>query len=228
MRSRPGMNTWIGAAAAVLALVASPALASTITFDQLADSGTLVHVAGGAVSGSGIAFSTISSSAADPTPLNSGVTLACGGCTLSFTTGTVITEGPAVWTFNGGGSFTMTGTLPDLGIFVPITILSGSFTGIPTVISAGGSLVFVGGGIDFKAPELVLFYWGIVAPPPPNNQIFMFADSEITGVPTFTGGGGFTVAVHEGDLTNRLPEPGSALLLLLGLGSLAAYRIRRS
>lgn len=230
MRSRPGMNTWIGAVAAVLALVASPALAATITFDQAVDSGTLSYDgAGGALVGTGIGFSSITPSAADPPPFNALTILGCGGCLLSFTTGANVTEGPAVWTFAPGGSFTVTGTIPALGIVVPTVILSGSFAGdAPTVLSALGTLIFAGAGIDFKAPELVAFYFGIVAPPPPNNQIFMFSNTEITAVPTFDGIGGFTALVTEADISNRLPEPGSALLLLLGLGSLVAYRRRRS
>jgi hypothetical protein len=223
------MNTWIGAVAAVLAVVATPALAATITFDQLADTGTLAHAVGGPLVGSDIAFTTIASSGADPTPFNSGVTLVCNMCTLSFTTGAVITEGPILWTFASGGSFVLTGGIPALGIADGSTILSGSFTGLSVALATAGGMTFSGGGIDFKAPELALFYWGVVAPPPPNNQIFMYADTEITAVPTSTTpGGGFTANVTEGDLTNRLPEPGSALLLLLGLGSLAAYRRRKS
>jgi hypothetical protein len=223
------MNTWIGAIAAVLALAASPVLAATITFDQALDSGTLTYNGtGGPLVGTGIGFQTITPSATDPPPFNAGTSLGCGGCMLNFTTGNNISEGPALWTFAGGGTFTLTGTIPALGIVVPTVILEGTFTGNPLAFSAGGSLTFGGGGIDMKVPELALFYWGIVAPPPPNDQIFMFSNTEITAVPTFTGNGGFSAVITEADISNRVPEPASGLLLLLGLGSLAAYRRARS
>ena len=229
MRSRPGMNTWIGAAVAVLALAASPALAATITFDQLVDSGTLTYNGtGGPLVGTGITFQTISPSLADPPPFNAGTDLVCGGCTLTFSTGANVTEGPGVWTWASGGTFTLTGTIPGIGIVVPSVILSGTFTENPSATLVAGTLIFGGGGIDFKAPELVMFYFGLIAPPPPDNMIFMFSNTEITATPTVGGNGSLSALVTEADITNRLPEPGSALLLLLGLGSLAAYRRRRS
>ncbi len=232
MRRRFATSGWIAAGVTAVGLAASPAMASTITFDQTLDSGTIFYGGtGGAMTGSGITIQTISPSLVDPPPFNPAVDLVCGGCVLDFTTGTNVSEGPAEWVFNGGGSFTIMGGVLALGIPGGSTLLSGSFIGNVTAdLTGAGTLIISGAGLDFKHPKIVDFYFGIVVPPPPDNDIFLFTNTEITATPSMspTEPGGFTALVTEADVTNRLPEPGSALLLLLGLGSLAAYRTRRS
>ena len=49
------------------------------------------------------------------TPANSGVVLPCVACSLDFTTGANISEGPS-WSWAGGGTFTLTGDIPLLGL----------------------------------------------------------------------------------------------------------------
>src|SRR4030095_13384665 len=142
--------------------------------------------AGGPAVGSSIVFVDIEGSG---TPLNSGVTLPCVGCTLNFTTGANITEGPTQWTWAGGGSIVLTGTVPSIGINAPTNLLTGTFTGTPNtpgLASAGTTGLFIAIGIDVKDSVLTAFY-GLG----PND--WTFANTEIM-LDTFTSGvnGAFT------------------------------------
>ena len=79
------------------------------------------------------------------TPANAGQTLFCFpvNCLLSFTTGPNATfEGPPIWSFDGGGSITMTGGLNT----------AQNASGIQ-VVPAGSLLVTSG---TFDGPEVVL------------------------------------------------------------------------
>ena len=118
----------------VLALLLVPGIAlavPTITFDTTPGGagGTLTYDGlGGPLVGTGIVFVDI---LGVDTPLNSGDLMDCVGCSLAFTTGNNIQEGPAQWIWAGGGSFTLTGSVPDLGLPAGSVLLSGSFTGTP-------------------------------------------------------------------------------------------------
>lgn len=207
-----------------------------IKIDQNIPQGPLASLtydgAGGPAVGTDIDFNLI---IGVDTPFNAGVTLTCVGCQLDFTTGANTGEGPTIWTFASGGSFVLTGTVPAVfgfpGIFVPTALLSGSFTGDPPNLAVGtGSAIFAfnGFGIDIKEPKLVTYFYGITPGPGDPPVIFNYSNTEITGTGTVGLDGSFSVAVKDADISNSIPEPGSALLLLLGLGSLAAYRRRRS
>jgi PEP-CTERM motif len=208
---------------------AAPTEGASIIFDQATSNqgGTISYDGnGGALIGTNIIFDQLTASGV-PSP----GTFNCLGCTLSFQTGNNISEGPNVWTFAGGGTFTLTGTVPGItGIGVPI-VFDGYFVGNSTVTrGVGGKLNFQGFGKDHKNADLLTFLglnpdsdWG-------------FSNTEISAVgATILANGGFTGKMKDGnnlgnaDLTNdQIPEPGTALLLMLGLGSLAAYRRRRN
>jgi hypothetical protein len=70
------------------------------------------------------------------TSANNGDVMACTGCTLNFTTGANVQEGPAEWIWGGGGRFTLTGSVPDSG-------LANAVLPKPWV---GGSIPYGGGG----------------------------------------------------------------------------------
>ena len=215
---------------ALLLLVPSAALAiPTITFDTTPGGagGTLTYDgAGGPAVGTDIMFVNISGS---DTPANSGTTLACVGCSLAFTTGANIDEGPS-WLWAGGGSFTLTGSVPALGLGAGTVLLSGSFVATantPGLAGTDPNGLFIAAGVDTKNTTLASFY-GLG----PN---FNFANTEIA-LGTFTSDpvtGAFSAVPNQADLINTavlqqiVPLPPTGLLVGLGLllmGSAAGLR----
>lgn len=239
-----------------VAMLSTGAEAATIIFENVSDDeiiGTVEYGGtAGPVIGTDIEFDQITGVG---TPVNAGEALVCLGCVLNFQSGGFTSQFANVMSFGAtdptdpSDDFILTGTIPaqdidgdlvdDIG---PITgeILRGDILSL-TVIDQTVSLNISAGGNDLKNEELVEFYFGAGFP-----LNFAFSQTEIsanpggfTGVPDADGffyeGFGeeaaFNLPVTEADLTNTpgsIPEPGSALLLLMGLGSLAAYRRRRS
>jgi hypothetical protein len=197
------------------------AQAATITFASLLGAGGTLSYdgAGGAMIGGSIGLDTV---VGGGTPSNAGVILACVGCELSFTTGGNTLEGPPVWTFGGNaalGSFTITGSIPLLGISG--TLLTGSVA-IGSALNFGqltGSVL----GPDIKRPELVAFY-GLT------GYEFTYANTDIVLTPTIGADGSFTGTVETATVTNTattpVPEYGSTMTLL-GLGLLGLGTLRR-
>jgi hypothetical protein len=209
---------------------------AVLTFDQTVDGGTIAYGGGAApVIGTDVAFDLLVATA---TPLNAG-TYGCSGCLLNFTTGANTSNlnlggGLRNYTWAGGGSFVLTGTVfnpADLSVIASGTLLIGTFNsaqGLSVVLGGLNNDIinFIGQGTDAKHPDLLAFF-GIDPDVP-----FNYSNFEGSGQGTVGAGGSFTGTVDEADLINTeitgIPEPTSALLLLLGLGSIVAARIRRS
>jgi hypothetical protein len=208
---------------------------AVLTFDQSVDGGIVAYAGGaGPATGTDVAFDIL---VAAGTPLNSG-TYGCSGCTLDFTTGantsnTNLGGGLRAYVWAGGGSFVLTGTVFDPITLVVIAsgdLLTGTFVQAQATTQnlsgAGRDIInFTGQGIDAKHPDLLAFF-GLADEP------FNFSNFEGSGEGTVGAGGIFSGTVNEADLINTevvpMPEPASALLLLLGAASLAVYRRRRS
>jgi hypothetical protein len=213
---------------AVLVLATPIMAAPVLKFDDPLNPGGLVSyngTLGQPIVGADIQFQTITGLG---TPLNSGVTLACVGCLLDFATGGVTTEGPSVWSALGGGTLTLTGAIPALGLAAGTTLVSGAFSGAPlnpTVTAAGTSGEFTGFGEDTKHETLAAFF-GL-------GEDFVFLATEIALTTTRINpdDGSFSAIPNNSDFNNAsvvVSAPGAGLLLLLGglmLGS-ARYRPR--
>ncbi len=190
---------------------------ASLTFDQFVQNGTIDYTTlGGPLVGTAIEFDfvTVAGTAFDGT-------YGCQSCSLDFTTGNVTGGGPGLYTFGGGGSFVLTGGIGAFGIPTGTILLTGSFTNNPAnvVTAAGSTGGFVGYGTDQKNADLAAFL-GI------DPFLWRYTNTEFSlSQLTINPDGTFSGNVTQADLQNvKAPEPASSLLLLLGIGSLLAYR----
>jgi hypothetical protein len=222
---RDTMKSRVLAVLAGLFLLPSVALAiPSIVFDTVPGGagGTMTYDgAGGALIANDIVFVNLSGV---ESPANAGVTLDCVNCSLDFTTGANVQEGPGqLWQWAGGGSFTLTGDIPALGL-VGATLISGTFTATantPGLAGADPNALFVAIGVDSKDPTLAAFY-GF----DPAN--FTFANTEIA-LGTFTSDpvtGAFSAIPNQADIINTQAVPNPMTMLLVGLG-MAGLAVRK-
>ena len=206
-----------------LILLPSTALAiPALVFDTVPGGagGTLTYDgAGGPAIGTDIAFVEIQGV---DTPANNGIALACVNCLLDFTTGANTQEGPPGWVWAGGGTFTLTGDVPSLGL-VGATLISGTFTttdNTPGLAATDVSALFFAIGTDTKDSTLAGFY-GLG----PND--FSFANTEIA-LSTFTPGvdGAFSAVPNQADIINTAQVPNPMTMLMVGLG-MAGLALKR-
>jgi hypothetical protein len=203
-------------------LLGLPALtqAAILKFDDPTIPGGVVSYdgAGGPAIGDDILLQSIQGLG---TPLNDGVTLDCVGCLLDFTTGANLTEGPALWNFGPGGTITLTGAVPALGLPAGTLLLSGTFAGTPNEITGGDSFgLFAAVGTDVKNATLATFF-GL-------GPDFTFGTTSIqTTTLVDPATGAFSGTVVNADLNNTqavVPQAATGLLLGLGLCVLGAVR----
>jgi PEP-CTERM motif-containing protein len=211
--------------ALMLALLPIAALAGpTLSFD------TVPGGAGGFITYDGVGGPAIGSAikfvdlVGQETPLHNGVVLDCVDCLLSFATGPNTLEGPPQYTWAGGGTFSLVGDVPALGLD-DATLVSGRFTGTPNtpgLAAAGSNALFLAVGVDTKDPVLAAYYGLTPAD-------FVFANTEIA-LGTFAVNpqtGAFRAFPNQADLINApVPEPSTWLLVGAGVVGLALLRHR--
>jgi len=144
---------------------------------------------------------------------------------LSFTTGGFTGSDPGDWYFSPGGSIELTGGILDLGIPAGTTLLTGSFSGTPRVIYLGGTSQIVGATfIDSKDSVLARWY-GLSD----NGYGYGWAgDINLSFAANGSPDSAFSsTLVKSGDITNTpiIPEPGS--MMLLGMGILGLFGLRK-
>jgi hypothetical protein len=230
-----GFGMAMAVAMATLLAVGSAQALPTVNIDQGTGGGqaggTLSYDGlGGPLVGTNIGFGVLN---AVDTVANQGVPLFCvPNCTLNFETGANVTENVTIsgtlsqWTWGGGGTFEVEGTLNTAadgsGTAVATgTILTGEFTGALGLVGPAGRLAVTGVGEDEKIGGLLDFY-GISEFLP-----FRFASTEIVATGLVVGANGsLDGSVTNADITNtQIPEPGT--LLLLGSGLAGASLLRR-
>jgi hypothetical protein len=214
------------------------AVAQSLSFDNpTVDGGTLTYDGlGGPAIATDVIFQALIGVS---TPLNPGVQLLCfpANCLLDFTSGTLPAgnlEGPPIWSFEGGGTISMTGGLNTAadgsGVQVlpagSIIITSGSFNDPAVVLGVGNDVQFTGSGTDTKNATLLAFY-GLA-----NPLQFVTTELSLNFAVIDTTTGAFTATVTDSDFQNVgtlavVPMPPTGLLVGLGLllmGGAAALR----
>jgi len=206
-------------------LLATGAQGASLTFDQINNGGALSYngLPGGALVGTNIVFTSITGSGTD----NDG-TIDCNDCRLNFTTGALITTDGNDYVFDAGGTITLTGGSLAANIPPNVALLSGTWTSqVKVTIEAGGPipngyLLMVGAGQDTKDPTLVDYFFNT----PPTNWTFVNSQIQVESQPggITQNGLAFTADLSKGgnsDFINAVvPEPGTALLMGLGLAGL--------
>jgi hypothetical protein len=210
-------------------LLAVQAHGASILFDDnngTGQTGTLSYdgTLGDPLVGAGIDFVTIKGVG---TPSNNGASLTCEGCKLNFTTGGSLDEEipgfPAdAWVFDGGGTFTITGTAKDSSNTVIASgILVSGFWGGAVALRPSTQLDTLGFGSDTKNSGLLTFF-GIT------NPNFSFSQSNLGQLTSFNNSTkAFTAKVMNADFQNDTPVPEPNSPLLFGLGFLAMGLLRQ-
>jgi hypothetical protein len=131
-----------------------------------------------------------------------------------------VSEGPPLWDFASGGTLTLTGAVPTLGLPAGTVLLAGTFIGTPNEVIGNDFGLFLSIGIDTKNETLAAFF-GL-----PTD--FTAATTSIQGSVTTDANGAFSGTVVNADLNNlsAVGVPMPATLWLILLGGLALLRPR--
>jgi hypothetical protein len=222
----------------LLALASGAQAAGVLDFDIMTTGlqGSSISYAGGANPLVGSDLTVLGVTGGNGAPSNDGAMLSITNGLLSFTTGNLVSFNGTTWDFGGGGTVTITGTIPSQtptgGSYssfggVTGTLLSATFYGASVTSVMGQSYQTL--GLFFDPPNSALAsYFGL-----PANDYSGFFGLTFTGTTGPVGSdGAFQTSddfVGSGD-TSTTPVPAPGFLVLLcsgGTVSLASYVLRR-
>ncbi len=224
-KSRSQIGRWAAITSVLLVLPTASQALSILTFNATPGWGSSSSfeypVAGGALSGSAIQIDSLKSISS---PSHDGDNIACSGCTLSFTSGNLVsyTSGPPFesWIFAGGAgsSVEIVGSLPDAGITSPTTLLDAIFSEDLTVTrhTTTGYSVEIGIQQGTVAPAIANYFGEGSEISETGGMTLSFLLPSVATDGTFTSATGLS-----GSLTAQIPEPNTSALLTLGLVGLA-------
>ena len=210
--------------AAVLGLSSVAVNAAVIDFNIAAPTaGTISYDGiGGSLMGTAI---EVDSAVGIDTPANSGALgiLTCDECLLDFSTG----ANTGGWTFGGGGTISITGTLLDANDVVVAAgnLLTGSWTG-SSVISLGNSFFsfeIVAGSFTDTKNEGLTTYFGM----PTGEYIGGINLSFAMATGTSVGSAFTSTSVYSGDVVNTPAVPVPAAVWLFGSGLIGLVGVAR-
>jgi len=180
-------------------------------------------IVGGTLVGSGIEIDTV---VGLDTLLNPDVVLSISGGLLNFATGNLTGTTANIWSFGGGPltTITITGGIPALGIADGSTLMTGRF-GSASVIGIGSQFKISGGAFMDTKNETLLDYYGLPDFLPNGDPFPYIGNFNISFMASGTPPATFeSDIVLSGDVTNEpVPEPGTLILLGVGLVGLAGY-----
>jgi len=189
--------------------------------------------AGGPLTGANIVVDSV---VGTDTFTNNNQELALTGGRLNFTTGAFKEfDSDGHYVFNSGGSVTLTGAIPSIGITDTSTVLlTATFTDSPSVLTAPGGFKIFGGGLTDDLNSILAAHYGVSAALSDFigelNLGFRATSAPVTGAFTATGN-----AVGSGDITAGggtiiplgVPEPSTLLSCGLGALTLIGFAARR-
>lgn len=208
--------------------VASPGFATPqLDFDVTPGGPGSISYAGGAnpLVGTGIRPTTITGLG---TPANNGMVLGCVSCSLSFTTGNLVSTTSTSWTFGGGGSLSLVGGTSG-GLVLPAGTLLVRDDFTSATVSALGSGTFKVAIADFKDQknERLAAFFGLPGGFGPGAPLWDGSFNISFNAAGSPPGGFSSTSILSGDIVNSIPEPTSMLLLGSGLVGLVAAGLKK-
>jgi len=191
---------------------------------SIANSGSITYNGtGGPLVGTNIQYDTITGV---ETPANQGSTLAITGGKLNFTTGNFASSTSTTWTFAAGGTITITGAVPSLGINSASTVLLSGYFNIDTVVTKQNlaAKILNAGIFDYKNAA-VEQYFGIT-----NGPLSWTGNLDANFSAAGSPPGGFSSTKIFGSSiqnTAATPEPSSLAIAGLGVLGMIGYGLRR-